>query len=70
MKLIAAIGTAFLSLTLAAPVYAQQEQQQDKPAKDEKHAQQQEKKAQPEKQQAQQEKPLQEKPAQRDEQRA
>jgi hypothetical protein len=78
MKLMAAIGTAFLSLTIAAPAYTQQEQQpQDKPAKEEKHAQQQEKKAQAEKQQpqqekqrAQQEKPQQEKPAQRDEQRA
>ncbi|HWY23022.1 MAG TPA: hypothetical protein VNX26_17490 [Candidatus Acidoferrum sp.] len=56
MRLIAVIGTAFLSLTIAAPVYAQQEQQQDKPAKEEKHPQQQEKKAQPEKQQPQQEK--------------
>jgi len=85
MKLLAAIGTAFLSLTIVAPAYAQQEQHdqpQDKPAKEEKHAQHQEKKAQPEKQRAQQEKPQrekqqaqqekqqQEKPAQRDEQRA
>jgi hypothetical protein len=56
-------------LTIAAPVYAQ-EQQQDKPAKDEKHAQQQEKKGQPEKQaqqekqSAQQERQQQEKPQQ------
>jgi hypothetical protein len=76
MRLIAVIGTAFLSLTIAAPVYAQEQHEQDKPAKEEKHAQQQEKKGQPEKQpqqekqSAHQEKPQQEKPAQRDEQRA
>jgi hypothetical protein len=53
MKLVGIIGAAVLSLTLAAPVYAQQEQheqpeeQKDKPA---------EKKAQPEKPATQQEK--------------
>jgi hypothetical protein len=57
MRLIGVIGTAVLSLTLAAPAYAQQEQheqeeQKDKPAQEnEKKAQPQEneKKAQPEK---------------------
>jgi hypothetical protein len=45
MKLVGIIGTAVLSLTLAAPVYAQQEQheqqeeQKAKPAQDEKKAQ-------------------------------
>jgi len=71
MKLVGIIGTAVLSLTLAAPVYAQQEQheqqeeQKAKPAQDEKKAQpekkqeeksvQQEKSAKPEEKNAKQE---------------
>src|SRR5580692_5596304 len=68
MKLVGIIGTAVLSLTLAAPAYAQQEQHdqqedKDKPA---------EKKAQPEKPAKQEEKTAkpQEKNAQQEQQRA
>jgi hypothetical protein len=65
MKLVGIIGTAVLSLTLAAPVYAQQEQHdqqedKDKPAEKkaqpEKPAKQEEKMAKPEEKSAQQEK--------------
>jgi hypothetical protein len=65
MKLVGIIGTAVLSLTLAAPVYAQQEQheqqqEKDKPAEKkaqpEKPAKQEEKTARPEEKGAQQEK--------------
>jgi hypothetical protein len=65
MKLAGIIGTAVLSLTLAAPVYAQQEQHEqqedkDKPAEKkaqpEKPAKQEEKTARPEEKSAQQEK--------------
>jgi hypothetical protein len=65
MKLVGIIGTAVLSLTLAAPVYAQQEQHdqqedKDKPAEKkaqpEKPAKQEEKTAKPEEKSAQQEK--------------
>jgi hypothetical protein len=65
MKLVGIIGTAVLSLTLAAPVYAQQEQheqqeEKDKPAEKkaqpEKPAKQEEKTARPEEKSAQQEK--------------
>jgi hypothetical protein len=48
MRFIGMIGTAVLSLTLAAPVYAQQEQH-DQKEENEKPAQENEKKAQPEK---------------------
>jgi hypothetical protein len=48
MKVIGIIGTAVLSLTLAAPAYAQQEQHEQEERKD-KPAQEKEKKAQPEK---------------------
>ncbi len=65
MKLVGIIGTAVLSLTLAAPVYAQQEQHEqqenkDKPAEKkaqpERSAKQEEKTARPEEKSAQQEK--------------
>src|ERR1700733_1548242 len=65
MKLVGIIGTAVLSLTLAAPVYAQQEQHEqqedkDKPAEKkaqpERSAKQEEKTARPEERSAQQEK--------------
>ncbi len=65
MKLVGIIGTAVLSLTLAAPVYAQQEQHEqqedkDKPAEKkaqpEKPAKQEEKTAKPAEKSAQQEK--------------
>jgi hypothetical protein len=70
MKLVGIIGTAVLSLTLgaAAPVYAQEEHQQDEHAQQEdkdkkvqqdKPAQQEEKHAQTEQKKAQQEKPAQ-----------
>ena len=75
MKLVGILGTAVLSLTLAAPVYAQQEQheqqeeQKAKPAQEEKKVQpekkpeeknaQQEKNAKPEEKNAQQEKNMQ-----------
>ena len=55
MKLIGVIGTAFLSLVLAAPAYAQQEQHEQEEQKD-KPAQEKEKKAQPEKPTKQEEK--------------
>jgi len=66
MKLVGIIGTAVLSLTLAAPVYAQQEQHdqqedKDKPA---------EKKAQPEKSATQPEKSAQEDKAKPEEKNA
>ncbi|MGA8211975.1 MAG: hypothetical protein WB799_00170 [Candidatus Sulfotelmatobacter sp.] len=67
MKLVGIIGTAVLSLTLAAPVYAQQEQhdqpeeqkakpQDEKKAQPEKPAKQEEKNAKPEEKNAHQEK--------------
>src|SRR5271170_5229195 len=65
MKLVGIIGTAVLSLTLAAPVYAQQEQHDQTEAKDkpaekktqpEKPAKQEDKMAKPEEKSAQQEK--------------
>lgn len=50
MRLIAAIGTAVLSLTLAAPIYGQQEQHEQEEQKEQKaKPAQEEKKAQPEK---------------------
>jgi len=86
MKLVGIIGTAVLSLTLAAPVYAQeqheqQEEQKAKPAQEEKKVQpekkpeeknaQQEKNAKPEERNAQQEKNMQqEKNAKQEPQRA
>jgi len=83
MKLVGIIGTAVLSLTLAAPVYAQQEQheqeeQKDKSAQDEKKAQpekpakQEEKNAKPEEKNAQREKSAkpEERNAKQDQQRA
>jgi hypothetical protein len=59
MKLIGIVGTAVLSLTLAAPAYAQQEQREQEEQKD-KPAQEKEKKAQPEKPAKQEEKRAQE----------
>jgi hypothetical protein len=81
MKLVGIIGTAVLSLTLAAPVYAQQEQHdqqedKDKPAEKkaqpEKPAKQEDKTAKPEEKSAQQEKSAkpEEKNAKQDQQRA
>jgi len=79
MKLVGIIGTAVLSLTLgvAVPVYAQQEergqdehaQQEDKKVQQDKPAQQEEKRGQSEEKKAQQEKPAQqeEKHAQQEE---
>lgn len=49
MRLLAAIGTAVLSLTIVAPAYAQQEQHEQKEEEKDKPAQEKEKKAQPEK---------------------
>ena len=49
MRLLSAIGTAVLSLTIVAPVYAQQEQHEQKEEEKAKPAQEKEKKAQPEK---------------------
>ncbi len=59
MKLIGVISTAVLSLTLgvAAPVYAQQEQRDQQEEQKAKPAQQEEKKAQPEKSAKQEQKP-------------
>jgi hypothetical protein len=59
MRLIGAISTAVLSLTLAVPAYAQQEQHEQEEQK-EKPAQEKEKKAQPEKPAKQEEKNAQE----------
>jgi len=49
MRLLSAIGIAVLSLTIVAPVYAQQEQQDQKEEEKAKPEQEKEKKAQPEK---------------------
>ena len=81
MKLVRIIGTAVLSLTLAAPVYAQQEQHdqqedKDKPAEKkaqpEKPAKQEEKTAKPQEKSAQQERSAkpEEKNAKQEQQRA
>ena len=81
MKLVGIIGTAVLSLTLAAPVYAQQEQHEqqedkDKPAEKkaqpEKPAKQEEKTAKPQEKSAQQERSAkpEEKNAKQEQQRA
>ena len=59
MRLIGVIGTTVLSLILAAPAYAQQEQHEQEEQKD-KPAQEKEKKAQPEKPAKQEEKRAQE----------
>jgi hypothetical protein len=60
MRLIGAISTAVLSLTLAVPAYAQQEQHEQQEEQKEKPAQEKEKKAQPEKPAKQEEKNAQE----------
>jgi hypothetical protein len=60
MKLVGVIGTAVLSLTLAAPAYAQQEQHDQQEEQKDKPAQDKEKKAQPEKLAKQDEKSAQE----------
>jgi hypothetical protein len=60
MRLIGAISTAVLSLTLAVPAYAQQEQHEPQEEQKEKPAQEKEKKAQPEKPAKQAEKNAQE----------
>jgi hypothetical protein len=60
MKLVGVIGTAVLSLTLAAPVYAQQEQHDQQEEQKDKPTQDKEKKAQPEKPAKQDEKSAQE----------
>jgi hypothetical protein len=49
MRLLLAIGTAALSLTIVAPAYAQQEQHEQKEEEKAKPAEEKEKKAQPEK---------------------
>lgn len=49
MRLLSAVGTAVLSLTIVAPVYAQQEQHDQKEEEKAKPDQEKEKKAQPEK---------------------
>jgi hypothetical protein len=49
MRLLSAIGTAVLSLTIVAPAYAQQEQHEQKEEEKGKPEQEKEKKAQPEK---------------------
>jgi len=60
MSLISVISTAFLSLTLAVPAYAQQEQHEQQEQQKERPALEKEKKAQPEKPAKQEEKNAQE----------